>query len=247
MASIFSTQLLELGVQPGGVLLVHSSLRSLGPQAGGAEAVIAGLREALGPYGTLLLPALSYASVSPDQPIFDQRQTPSCVGALAEYFRTRPGTLRSLHPTHSICGVGPLAGELLAGHELDSTPVGPHSAFARLPGAQGQILFLGCGMGPNTSMHGVEELVLPPYLFGGWSHYILKAADGREVAMPVHNHSFAGYEQRYERVAARLEAPDLRQGQVLQAACHLVEAAALWSAALRALRQDALFFVEASS
>ncbi len=151
--------LLALGVRPGGVLLVHSSLRSLGPLPGGAESVIRALLAALGPDGTLLTPALSFASVGRDRPIFDARQTPSCVGALSEAFRTRPGTLRSVHPTHSVCGAGCLAGELLGDHERDTTPVGPHSPFARLPAVHGQILFLGCGLRPNTSMHGVEERV----------------------------------------------------------------------------------------
>ncbi|MBN1371221.1 MAG: AAC(3) family N-acetyltransferase [Anaerolineaceae bacterium] len=48
------SDLLALGVRPGGVLLVHSSLRSLGPVDGGAEAVVKGLLEALGARGTLL-------------------------------------------------------------------------------------------------------------------------------------------------------------------------------------------------
>ena len=60
--------LLALGVRPGGVLLVHSSLRALGFIPGGAEAVIQGLLEALGPQGTLLMPALSYEHVTPAEP-----------------------------------------------------------------------------------------------------------------------------------------------------------------------------------
>lgn len=244
MSSLLSTQLRELGVRPGGVLLVHSSLRSLGPLEGGAEAVILGLLESLGPRGTLLLPALSYASVGPDSPLFDLRHTPACIGALPEFFRTRPGTLRSIHPTHSVCGTGRRAAELLSGHELDSTPVGPHSPFARLPGLEGQILFIGCGLRPNTSMHGVEERIIPPYLFGDWSEYTMRLEEGRELLMTVRNHNFAGWAQRYERISGLLDEPALRQGQVLQAACHLAEAALLWLAAENVLRKDPLYFVE---
>lgn len=244
MKSNLSNQLRDLGVRPGGVLLVHSSLRSLGPLEGGAEAVILGLLDALGPHGTLLLPALSYASVGPGSPVFDLHQTPACVGALPEYFRTRPGTLRSIHPTHSVCGSGSLAAELLGGHELDSTPVGPHSPFARLPGLEGQILFIGCGLRPNTSMHGVEELAVPPYLFATTSQYTIRLDEGREFTMTVRSHNFAGWAQRYERIAALLNEPALRQGNVLMATCHLVEAAALWSVALKAMQQAPLYFVE---
>ena len=84
----------DLGVRPGGVLLVHASLRSLGPLDGGAETVVLSLLEALCPQGTLLMPALSYATVGPQSPIFNVAATPSCVGALSEYFRIRPGTIR---------------------------------------------------------------------------------------------------------------------------------------------------------
>ncbi len=242
--SVAVSDLLALGVRPGGVLLVHSSLRSLGAMEGGAEAVIQGLLAALGPQGTLLFPALSYASVGPDSPFFDLHRTPACIGALPEVFRTRPGTLRSIHPTHSVCGTGRLARELLSGHELDSTPVGPHSPFARLPRLGGQILFIGCGLRPNTSMHGIEELVVPPYLFAETSEYRIRLDEGQELRMIVRNHNFDGWAQRYERVAGLLDEPALRQGKVLAAACHLVEAAALWPAALEALRQDPLYFVE---
>jgi len=233
-----------LGVRPDGVLLVHSSLRALGPVAGGAETVVRGLLDALGPDGTLLMPALSYNHVTPAQPIFDVRFTPSNVGALPEYFRTRPGTRRSLHPTHSVCGVGKLAAEILGRHAEDRTPCGPRSPFRLLPEHDGQILMLGCGLRPNTSLHGVEELSEPPYLFGGTLTYRLIGADGTAMQAAYRVHGFRGWTQRYDRVANVLSEPDLRRGRVLDARAHLIEAAALWSAADAALRQDPLFFVD---
>jgi aminoglycoside 3-N-acetyltransferase len=244
MLTVLASHLLSLGVRRGGVLLVHSSLRSLGPVAGGAEAVILGLLEALGPEGTLLMPALSYASVTPSTPYFNVSATPSCVGALPEFFRTRPGTLRSIHPTHSVCAVGRLAFDLLSEHALDTTPCGPHSPFSRLPGVGGQLLFLGCGCKPNTSMHGIEEHVQPPYLFGEPVTYTIRSADGSESRMTVRSHNFKGYAQRYDRLADLLFPPALASGQVLQASCFLFETSAMWPAALKALQADPLYFVE---
>ncbi|MEJ5200161.1 MAG: AAC(3) family N-acetyltransferase [Anaerolineae bacterium] len=236
--------LLALGVRPGGVLLVHASLRSLGALAGGAETAVAGLLAALGPEGTLLMPALSYQHVTAQQPVFDVRLTPSNVGALPEYFRTRPGTLRSMHPTHSVCGYGPLAGEILSRHDEDRTPCGPHSPFHLLPRYQGQILMLGCGLRPNTSMHAIEELVEPPYLYGGLLTYRLVDWQGNAREATYRVHGFQGWAQRYDRVTGVLGEPALRRGPVLAAQAHLLDAAALWSAALAALRSDPLFFVE---
>ena len=128
-----------LGVREDGVLLVHASMRSLGKVEGGAETVILALLHALGKHGTLLFPALSYETVSPETPYFDVRKTPACVGALPEYFRQREGSLRSIHPTHSVCGVGMQALDILRGHEKDTTPCGTNSPFHKLPQHKGQI------------------------------------------------------------------------------------------------------------
>jgi aminoglycoside 3-N-acetyltransferase len=235
-----------LGVRPDGVLLVHSSLRSLGRLPGGAETVVRGLLRALGAGGALLMPALSYATVNRDHPVFDLQATPSCVGALTEYFRTRPATRRSIHPTHSVCATGLSAAALLADHELDTTPVGPRSPFSRVRDAGGQVLFLGCGLRPNTSMHGVEELVEPPYLFDGETDHrvLLSRPGGGELMMRVRRHNFDGWEQRYDRLQPLMESRGLRVGPVLAATAHLIEAAAMWETALAALRRDPLYFVD---
>ena len=238
--------LLACGLRRGGIVLVHSSLSSLGHVPGGAETVVQGLLEALSPEGTLLLPALSYEHVGAHQRVFDVLRTLSNVGAIPEHFRTRAGTLRSICPTHSVCGVGPLAGEMLGEHHLDDTPCGPHSPFRKLRDRGGQILFLGCGLRPNTSMHGVEELAQPPYLFEPAAiTYRVILADGREMDLALRHHSFPGYRQRYDRVGALLEpGVELHVGPVLQATAHLLEARAMWRRALAALEKDKLYFVE---
>lgn len=239
--------LLALGVQPGGILLVHSALRSLGPEISranqGAERVIQSLLNVLGPTGTLIMPALSYETVGRDNPRFNVRSTPTCIGALQETFRTRPGTVRSVHPTHSVCGVGRRVEELLSDHQLDTTPCGPHSPFAKLPHIGGKLLFIGCGLRPNTSMHAVEEHVEPPYLYGDPVVYQVVLADGAETSMTVRSHNFKGWAQRYDRLE-EVQRHGLVKGRILQADCWLVDAAEMELSALGALRSDPLFFVE---
>lgn len=241
---LFVTDLHSLGVQPGGVLLVHSSLKSLGQVPDGAETVIQGLLTALGDSGTLLMPTLSYETVNSANPVFDTLSTPSCVGTIPEYFRTRPGTQRSLHPTHSVCGVGSLAKELLAHHMLDSTPCGTNSPFHRLPDFEGQILMLGCGLRPNTSMHAIEELVEPPYLFTTPIAFTLIDEYGLTIHKEYTRHNFSGWEQCYERVADIMTGTQLQTGYVMAAQSHLIEASALRDAASKALRESPFFFVE---
>ncbi len=242
----FQSDLLTLGVRPGGVLLVHSSLRSLGEVPGGAAAVIQGLRAVLGETGTLLMPALTYENVTSCCPIFDVRHTPVNVGVIPETFRKQPDVRRSIHPTHSVCAAGPLAAALLASHIEDDTPCGAHSPFHALPAHNGQILMLGCGLEPNTSMHAIEELVAPPYLFDTPLEYRLILADGTTLDKSYTPHNFRGWQQRYERVAHLLEAPALRQGSVLAASAFLIEAGLLWEAALAVLHRAPLYFVQAA-
>jgi len=240
----------KLGVRPGGVLLVHASFKSLGPVKGGAETVIRALLEALGPEGTLMFPALSYSTVHAGNPVFDQRNTPSCVGYLPEYFRTRPGTLRSLHPTHSVCAVGAGAREMLADHELDDTPCGEHSPFRKLLHVKGQLLMLGCGLRPNTSMHAIEELSRPPYMFGPRITYRIIPENRPPFDMKVVRHRFeyngVSYAQRYDRLGPLLDASkgELKKGRVAKARCHLIEVEAMWRKADATLRKHPFYFVE---
>lgn len=240
-----SQDLRVLGVREGGALLVHSSLSALGHVDGGPETVIQGLLDVLGVEGTLLMPALSYETVTRGSPTFDVRHTPSCVGAIPEFFRTRPGTRRSVHPTHSVCAAGPMAGALLDDHPLDDTPCGPHSPFHKLRDVNGQLLMLGCGLRPNTSMHAIEQLIEPPYLYGEPITYQLTHADGRVTKKIYRPHGFRHYAQRYDRVADVMGEPVLHRGNVLAAEAHLIDVPALWDAVLARMRRDPLYFVEA--
>jgi aminoglycoside 3-N-acetyltransferase len=234
------TDLLTLGVQPGNSLMVHASFKALGVSH--PEEIILALLEVLGPSGTLLMPALSYLQEPPE--VHDTRHTPSCVGYLAEYFRCRSGTRRSLHPTHSVCGVGANASLYLEDHLLDSTPCGEHSPFNKLFHTQGKILMLGCGLGPNTSMHAIEEYIQPSYLFAGWRDYTITDEQGNTFVKAFNRHSFRHAEQRYERIAGLMQSPDLRRGRVGLAESYLIAAPALFVCALEKMRQDPLYFVD---
>jgi aminoglycoside 3-N-acetyltransferase len=244
VARRMARDLAGLGVRRAGTLLVHSSLKSLGKLPDGPEDAIEGLLEALGSEGTLLMPALSYGTVTDENPFFDILNTPSCVGALTEYFRKRAGTIRSVHPTHSVCGIGPRAEHMVDRHFHDVTPCGENSPFFKLRKKDCQILFLGCGLKPNTSMHAVEELVEPPYLYNGWVDYRIKLADGSEKMMRVRRHGFKGWQQRYDRIESVMEGEGISVGKVLSSDCFLLEASDFWRKALQAMSAAPLTFVD---
>lgn len=157
----------HLGVEEGAVVFVHTALGQLGYFPGGPLALIGLLKELVGESGTLSMPAASFPGTMEDfvasEPLFDVARTPSKVGALTECMRTYPGTLRSLHPTHSICALGARAEELIEGHEHCLGPCGADSPFGRLAEMDAKILRIGTGA--LTLYHHVQELVDYPNLF----------------------------------------------------------------------------------
>ena len=93
-----AVQLCTLGVSKGQTLLVHSSLRALGWTCGGAQGVIMGLLEAVGPQGTIAMPA---HSGDYSDPAF--WENPPVPVAWHEYIRgTMPAWRADLSPTRGI-------------------------------------------------------------------------------------------------------------------------------------------------
>ncbi|MBU0685637.1 MAG: AAC(3) family N-acetyltransferase [Candidatus Thermoplasmatota archaeon] len=166
--------LAALGIAPGMVLLVHSSLSSLGWVCGGPVAVVMALEAALGREGTLVMPAYSddlsepsywknppvpetwWATIRQTMPPYDVSMTPTRgVGAIPECFRNQVGTRRSLHPSDSFAARGPHAETIVGEHTLDF-PMGDGSPLARIYDLDGWILLLGANFQCATSLHLAE-------------------------------------------------------------------------------------------
>jgi len=185
----------ELGITDGDVLLVHSSLSRFGHVIGGADAVIDALLTAVGPEGTVMVPTHTWDRMSPDEPVFDVRQTACCVGLIPETFRQRPAALRGLHPTHSCAAIGPLREELLRDHETQVTPCGSKSPYQRLMiwrgpvRGRGKIVFLGVDLRVNTSFHALEEMACVPWLFDRFEMLYSIDHRGRKRPVPSRRHS----------------------------------------------------------
>ncbi|MBU0608095.1 MAG: AAC(3) family N-acetyltransferase, partial [Armatimonadetes bacterium] len=96
----------EMGMAPGRLVMVHSSLSAFGHVEGGAETVIEALLEAISPDGTLVLPTLCQRDKERREQTWDIANSPSDVGRITEVFRTWPGAVRSDHFTHSVTAVG---------------------------------------------------------------------------------------------------------------------------------------------
>ncbi|NLN56015.1 MAG: AAC(3) family N-acetyltransferase [Clostridiales bacterium] len=243
MITQIATNLEDLGVKKGDCLLVHTSFKALGKGVT-ADEVIKGLLSAVGDDGTLILPALSYSIVTQEAPRFDIKNTPACIGYLPNFFLSYPGIIRSMHPTHSCAALGKNAVEFTQNHYIDRTPVGKNSPFYMLKEYDGKILFLGCTSAPNTSMHGVEELVEPDYLYGDYLEYTLTNYDGKSYNATYRTHGFHRIAQRYGRVEGLLNQYEMSKGRVLQADCTLMSAKAVWQKAKEAMEKKPYCFVE---
>ena len=158
----------EVGVQRGDTVMFHSSLSSMGWVVGGADAVIDGFLDAVGPHGTVVVPTLCRMPDGERHLTFDRwniATSPSCVGRITEVLRHRPDAVRSDHGTHSVAAIGPRAQELTAHHGaagLRAGPWGPR-AFARESPWQKfydwnvAYCFLGVNFHFNTMVHFVES------------------------------------------------------------------------------------------
>lgn len=244
------SDLKTLGICPGDTVLMHSSYKSLGGIEDGAKGFFEAFLSLLGEEGTLVLPALTYSNVNRDQPYYDARTTPTCVGYLTEYFRTEvPGVIRSLHPTHSCCVIGRHAKFLTEHHYRDRTPVGTNSPFALLPQVGGKILMLGCPRDRCTTMHGVEEMVEPEYVMDRTLPVVYHITDEngnttKRTHLKYHFHrEEVDYEQKYSRIVDILPPDKVSVGRVLDAESVLMDSAAVWAIGAETMRRDPYFFV----
>lgn len=221
----------DMGLPTGSTVMVHSSLSEFGYVHGGADTVIEALLEAIGPDGTLAMPALSCSWLG--RPPFDPKTTPSRVGAITEAFRRRPGVLRSPHPTHSVAAFGPNAAAIVRDHTPDRPVFGDEGAFGRLYALDAWILML-CKLSSNTCLHMAEHRA--GLLFTDLVARVKENGDIRTVMAqnaPWHANFDPHYDVLFERDLIR--AAPLGEGTV-----HLMRARDAVDVALENIRENPL-------
>ena len=241
------SQLKALGIKQGSVLFVHSSLRSLGHVEGGAETVVNALLETLGPDGTLLMPGFQSGSeyiFASSGICFDAGNTPSECGYLTEYFRNLPSVIRSLSPTHSISGLGPMAEKLLSGHECCNVTAGWGSPFQKIIEADGKILMLGVSRESNTMMHFLENTGGAPTVCATEFATKVITPEGKEIITRIYPH-FPGLHRNYTKAIELLDqAGGLVSGQVGNASCELYPVRLLRDVVYEELEHDPCAFIK---
>jgi len=143
-----------------GVLVVHSAIAKLSRAGFSAEGMIEALLDYMNG-GTLIMPTMTWRTVTPKNPVWDELATPSHTGILTEVFRTRYAEARSIHPTHSVAARGLHAQRLLARHHLDDTPVSPNSPYGLMRDQRSYVMMIGVGLETCTAIHLPEETIAP--------------------------------------------------------------------------------------
>ncbi len=166
-----------VGIGHGETIIVHSSLARLGWVVGGAQSVVEGLEQAVGPTGTIVMPAQTGISdpstwknppvpetwwpiIRQHWPAFDPQATPlRAMGAVVECFARGDATVHSGHPSLGFVARGPKA-KAIVGEHRPGGGLGDRSPLGRLYQHDARIVLLGVGHGNNTSLHLAEHRVI---------------------------------------------------------------------------------------
>lgn len=158
----FAALLRDLGIRAGDCVMVHSALGQFNNVEGGAQGVFDAITQVIGGQGTLIVPTFpNWARTLHTQAVFDVVHTPSETGFFTELVRKHPKAIRSIHPTHAMAAIGPLAQELTANHDTSAYAFGVDSPFFKHAKADGKILLIGVNLNSLTSFHVYEDLIAP--------------------------------------------------------------------------------------
>ena len=252
-----------LGVQARDTIMVHASVRAVGPIAGGPDQIHLALKDALTDDGTLMM----YAGCPPGyddvgrghltpveerfivdkQPPFDARSAKAARdhGALVEFFRSFPGSLVNNHVARFV--VWGRHADYLVSEQPWNYAFGHGSPLERFVDLDGKILLIGCDHDNVTFLHYAEHIVdIPGKRIARFEVPVLE--DGERVwkEMEEFDTSGAGAHPRWpERFFARLVNAYLsktrnRGRAVGHAHCFLMDAKGLLELALAEMRAVAV-------
>jgi aminoglycoside 3-N-acetyltransferase len=215
-AAAFLPILERFGVPRDGVLVVHSAIATLSRQGFRAEAIVEALLEHVGS-GNLFMPTMTWRTVTKEKPEWDELATRSETGVLSEIFRTRYATGRSIHPTHSVAGLGPAARTLLARHHVDNTPVSGNSPYGLMRDYDTYVLMVGVGLETCTAIHLPEETIAANiYIRPAESAELYQCRDRNGIVHPVWTRRHWRLPRDFPQFAAPLSAKGLLEsGDIL--------------------------------
>lgn len=243
-------QLSEMGLLPSDSVMVHSSMKAIGPVEGGADTVVDAFMQYFSE-GLFMTPTHTWKQMGASYNVFDPLTEPGCVGIIPNIFFRRAGVHRSLHPTHSIAAYGPGAEEYVKGDENFDTPCNPRGCFGRLRDIDARILLIGVTHIKNTYIHSIEESMDVPERFTAEPVlFKVKMPDGslREVSMYRHyNVRMAHISESFDKLKdLYFECGAARKAVFGDAECILCDARGLFDVTTAVLKEKPDYFIEFS-
>jgi aminoglycoside 3-N-acetyltransferase len=205
--AMISDALKRLGINKNELLLVHSSNSGLGYINGGANAIINGIKKAVGAGGTFLMPTftrpylgfegrlnkgMNYRPYDPSS--IDQ----VCTGQVPRTLLKRHKVLRSAHVTHSWAGLGKLAAACLNEHQLLDPPAAANSPMGKALSMNAKLLYFGCDINASTFIHFLEDQAKVPFLENAVVKIRTPSGRFRTEIIPRH---FSGHRDFYKAPA----------------------------------------------
>lgn len=154
-------QLKQLHTPKGAIVLMHSSLRSIGKVEGGAEGLLDILIDHFTRDGGLFcVPTHTWHNLGKEITL-DMESDDSCLGAFAGVAIRDGRGIRSENPCHSMVVFGDREkAEAFVREELwVSTPTAPESCYGKLIDMGGLVLLAGVAQNKNTCLHTVDEML----------------------------------------------------------------------------------------
>ena len=207
-----------LGLKKGDVVLLHSSLLSLGKVEGGPAAVIDAFLDVLGGEGTLLVPVFG------------------ALGILTEEVKKRPEAVISPCPVGTLAAIGKDAEEICRDHWKADTVHGADTPFTRIADKGGYICLLGVDQDRNTTLHSIEALLKLPYMSDKTMTFT--TPEGESVTKtwkyyPGPHRDFIGLDALF--------APAMTRGRIGNAEVRLIRAREMYEIALAVGENDPAF------
>jgi aminoglycoside N3'-acetyltransferase len=227
-------QLAAMGVQRGGVLVVHTAFKKVGAIENGPQGLIDALVAALGPGGTLVMPSMADTD---DEPFDPDRSPCRAMGVVADTFWRMPGVSRSDSP-HAFAARGPRARDITAPHSL-TVPHGRESPVGRVYDLDGAVLLLGVGHDADTTIHLAENIAGVRYRLPVHSTIVER---GRPVRVDYSEVDHCC--ENFRLMDGWLDERQLqRRGIVGHADARLARSRAIVAAALERLRRNETIFL----
>jgi len=216
-AGALKSQLKKMGVSDTDTLLVHGNFEANSGFRGTPSDLVEAFIDLVGHKGNLIMMSIpfrgsAYDYLEKNKPFYLNR-TISMMGLMTEMLRRRPGTLRSLHPTHPVLAFGKDSRWIVEDHDKCLFPCGVGTPFDKLRQLKGKILFFDVGFGAITFFHFVEDLIKGKLPFPVYEEklFSVSVVDGKGECRQVQTYAFT---RGISRDTAKVEQELRRQGKI---------------------------------